>query len=636
METNDISLILLPSWGITEPPLALSSLASYLRTNGINVKIYDFNIELYHLLSNYRKWWNLAYGLDMWETESFIIKFWGENLFLFDILIEDVMKFKPKFVGFTVYVSNRYITEQFAQRLKIKYPDVTIIFGGPEISYIENISEYSERIPYVNYFVIGEGEEPLLKIVRGLESEHISQASESINLNTLPLLDLSDFHFEAYLDSLGFPMYSSRGCPNRCIYCTERIHMKRFRARSAKRIFNDVITQKQKYPYLKTFRLQESTCNGNPKQLEKFADLMIKANLRLTWAMNNAVLRKEMDLHLFKKIRKAGCRFINFGLETPSHRVLEIIGKILAKNADFEKIVREAHRVGINVGLCVMFGLPGETEEDFQLQLDFLKKNHQYISIVAPSLWFCYFPKQSEGFQNPTKYGLDLELGSLYWKDREGTNNYLVRLERFVKYTNLLKKFRVSCAFGYDTLPNPDKLIEQYCSELQRLGQAKPNNLDEIRKSIKVYKARNPPKRTETLVSAKLSASINKIIFLLPKMRYGTRLEKNLEKILNLLLQKGISLDMGKRNEKEARMYKTYENLMVSLKQKYSTNLGLFHPDPNIFKKIVFEVLYKLSPTVINELRHHAFKIKILEEMVSKMIQHYLDLNLKTITLPIT
>jgi len=613
METNDISLILLPCWGKTEPPLTLSSLASCLRTNGIKVKVYDFNVELYHLLSNYRKWWNIAFGLDVWENNSFISKFWADNSFLFDILINDVMKSNPSYVGFSVFVSNRFVTERFAERLKIKYPDVKLIFGGPEVSYIRNISEYSERHSYIDYFVIGEGEESLLNIVRGFESERIIKRNYSIKyLDTLPLLDLSDYHFEAYDDSFGFPMYSSRGCPNSCIYCTERIHMGRFRTRSAERILEDVITQKRKYPFLKTFRLQESISNGNIKELEKFADLMIKANLKLVWAMNNSAMRKEMKTHLFQKLRKAGCIFISFGLETPSHRVLKNIGKNLAKNADFGRIVREAYQEGISVGLCIMFGLPGETEEDFQIQLDFLKDNYKYISLIAPSLWFCYFPKQSEGFQNPSKYGLKFKMGSLYWTDREGKNNYLVRLERFVRYTTLVKKLRVPCIFGYETLPDPELLINKYFVELQRHGIEISSEFIDAKKRILSYKASDVPKRRKSQLFRIKNYAKNRLTFYLPKIRFRAKIEKNLENILNILIQKGIPPDQWRRRkEKDFRVYASYEKYIKRINQINAKQRV------NIQKKIVFRGLNKLSPAVS---RNQMFRIKLLEKTISKII----------------
>ena len=279
---NDISLILMPSWGITDIPLTLSTLSSYLRANGLKVGVFDFNIELYHLLSEYRKWWDLAHGLDSWQKDDFISKLWNDNFPVLESLMDDVIQSNPSYVSFSVFISNRLISERFAEMLKIKSPEIKIVFGGPEIAYLENLPEYVEKHKYVDYLVKGEGEEALLKIAKKMETERIITVQKTISdLDALPFQDFSDFDFEAYHDTSAFPIYSSRGCPNSCIYCTERNFMGRFRTRSAERLFEDIKTQKEKYPFLRMFRLHESTSNGNIKQLEKFCDMMIEADLGL-------------------------------------------------------------------------------------------------------------------------------------------------------------------------------------------------------------------------------------------------------------------------------------------------------------------------------------------------------------------
>lgn len=482
---TDICLLLLPSWGITDIPLTLSTLSSYLRSNDVDVKVFDFNIELFHISSNYREWWDLSHGLDSWQEEAFISKFWNDNFLTIESLIDDVILSNPDYVSFSVFLSNRLLSERFAEALKAKRPMIKIVFGGPEISYMDDLYGYSEKCPQIDYCVKGEGEEALLKIVQGAETERIVECQKVISdLDILPLQDFSDFDFEAYADTSAFPAYSSRGCPNSCIYCTETNFMIKFRTRSAERLFEEIKTQAEKYPFLKMFRLHESTSNGNIKRLDKFCDLMIESDLNLKWAINGAVMRKEMNSHLCAKLHEAGCIMINYGLETPSHKILDNIGKKLALNTDFDLVLKDTHNNGIQVALNIMFGLPGETEDDFQMQLDFLTRNHKYISCIAPSLWFCYFPKGSEGFKNPTKYGINLEFGSLYWSSEDGTNNYLVRMKRFIRYVHLMEDLGVQCVFGYPVLPNRTELAKDYCTELVQRGQLNSDKIENLMTGI--------------------------------------------------------------------------------------------------------------------------------------------------------
>ncbi|MBI4677665.1 MAG: radical SAM protein [Elusimicrobia bacterium] len=467
----DLCLVLLPCWGITDIPLTLSALSSRLRGHGVPLKVFDFNVELYHLLSQERPWWDISRGLDLWEQESFIDRFWKENLPVIETLIDDALEPEPRWVGFSLFVSNRLLTERFARRLKEKAPSAKIVFGGPEVGAIEDLQGYADRHPFIDHLVVGEGEETLPALLRGQETRRIVANMDGVrDLDSLPLQDFSDYDFALYKDVYAFPTYSSRGCPNACIYCTERNFAGRFRIRSAERLFEDVQRQKTLRPDLNMFRLHESTSNGSVPQLERFCDLMAGASLGLRWAINGAIMRREMNDRICAKLARAGCRFINYGLETPSHKVLAAVGKRLSAGTNFDRVVRSTHDAGIEVALNVMFGLPGETEADFQEQLDFLRRNHRHISTIAPSLWFCYFPKGSEGARHPGKHGIDLEMGPLYWRSPHGTNDYLVRMERFVRYTDLMQELGVKSLFGFPALPNRRELAAAYCHELVRRG----------------------------------------------------------------------------------------------------------------------------------------------------------------------
>lgn len=507
---TDVALILLPSWGHTDIPLTLSTLSSHLRSQGFSVRVFDFNVELYHLLPGWQSCWDLARGLDAWETDSFVRGFWEKNRRLMESLVRDIVECGPAFAGFSVFNSNRLLTEIFAQALKTAAPGIKTVFGGPQMAHIQDLPGYAAEHAEADHIVVGEGEAVLTGMLRGSETGRILSGLGTIrDLDALPLQDFSDFDFELYKDVFAFPTYSSRGCPNACIYCTERNFAGVFRTRSAERLFEEIKAQKQRHPQLKMFRLHESTSNGNIRQLEEFCELMMEAELGLNWAMNGAVMRKEMDARLCTKLRRAGCVFINYGLETPSAKVLENVGKRLAKGTDFGKVVRDTHGAGIEVAVNIMFGLPGETEEDFQLQMDFLRKNHPFISIIAPSLWFCYFPRNSEGFQKPDKYGIDLEYGSLYWKSLDGENTYPVRMDRFIRYTNLMEELGVTCVFGYPPLPHRDELLQVYYAELAGRGRVGKDEIPGLMREVSA--ALDSPARRKNVLRELLRRFIYKI-----------------------------------------------------------------------------------------------------------------------------
>ena len=72
---------------------------------------------------------------------------------------------------------------------------------------------------------------------------------------------------------------------------------------------------------------------------------------------------------------KAGCKALHYGLESASPRVSELMKKGI-NLALTEEILRNTKNAGILTHVWVIFGFPGELEEDAQITKDFVLKLH--------------------------------------------------------------------------------------------------------------------------------------------------------------------------------------------------------------------------------------------------------------------
>ena len=68
-----------------------------------------------------------------------------------------------KLVGFSCYIWNIEKMLKFAQNLKKLLPDISIVFGGPEVSFYDE-KEFYSLYPFVDFLIQGEGEEKLLEL----------------------------------------------------------------------------------------------------------------------------------------------------------------------------------------------------------------------------------------------------------------------------------------------------------------------------------------------------------------------------------------------------------------------------------------------------------------------------------------
>ncbi len=486
----DIVLIQAPGWGVNTPPLGTAMLSSYARKKGYKVLPLDLNIELYlKRQKQFKNVWDLEQSLWFWETnecvDSILTAFEKEISEFIDIIIST----NTPLVGFTIYNSSAYISLELAKMIKEKKPEIMVVFGGPHVSR-DIIGTSIANNPFVDAVAQGEGELVLEEIISHIKSGKslfdcsgiiVGKGDEVVdngdakllkNMDDLPVPDFIDYAFECYRTPTRLPIISSRGCPNRCIYCGEKTFWKRFRAKSGEAIFREVQIQLKRYPFVNFFDFQDSLVNGKISNLEKFADLVIQSGIKISWS-GQAVIRKEMTSELLHKLKQSGCICLAYGLEAPSEYLMKNIGKILSKGANVNAIA-EAHRqTGLGVTYNFMFGLPGETEEDAFYAQEFLRRNKDSGMTVNPSSAFCFFFQGTPAYLNPQNYDINFDKGLLYWESNDGKNTYLTRLKRFEDFCRLVHELGISTTYPSTFLLDRNRSLGKYYAVTNDIERAK-------------------------------------------------------------------------------------------------------------------------------------------------------------------
>lgn len=490
-KSTDIVLIQPPGWSVQNPPMGLALLKSYLSLKGFNARVMDLNIIMYNLRrGRYERAWNDANGYYTWERSSYIrdmYEYYAPEIFNF---IYSVLLHRPRVIGFSVHCSTAASVKLLAEKFRLVAPEIKLVLGGPQS--IEGAKLWKELFAdnLADAVVFGEGEETLAEYlalencaqpVKGMAIRTSNgvilkgERRELINpLDQLPFADYSDFDLSRYEGENVLPTYFSRGCINRCIYCTENKFFPKFRNRTGKRVFDEVLHQLSLYPGTKYFRMHDSVSNGNIRELEKFCDLLIENGVRIGFNLENAVVRKEMTQQLYRKLNKAGCTLIGYGLETPSKRLLKSVGKHVCLDANFDRVIEDGASSGFTIGVNMMFGLPGETEDDSQIQLEFLEKqrrNRRHI-LINPALNFCYLPEGCEARESPHKYGIDISGGEHFWSADGGANNFEIRMAKFEHFCSLAKKLGYENIFGVTKSLNKNEMLGRYWQFMGNFSRA--------------------------------------------------------------------------------------------------------------------------------------------------------------------
>lgn len=447
-----IALIQCPAWGRQNPPLALAMLAAYLRNNGREVYVFDLNNKLFHQTREKDKeLWHLS-NEDFWEDKTKVLKIASDYKELIDDFINEILKTDANIIGFSVFNSSKEFSLLIANKIKNKAKDKIIIFGGPHC--FPHMQGYEIiREDAVDIMVIGEGEVTLNELVaqidilgrldfcEGIWLKNDKKVVECgrrvslIDLNKLPFADFSDFTLSLYAQPNRLPIYLSRGCPNRCVYCNENILWRGYRPRSGDRAFEEIKYQINRYSQVSHFDFADQLVNGNPQELSRLADLIIKEGLKITWA-GQAIIRSYMTPELLNKLKRSGCVCLAYGFESGSQKVLNLMKKGFTVE-DARQVIRNTHDAGIDAVVNFMFGFPGETEDDFMQTIEFITKNRDYISTVNPSRAYTAIGVGSYLYEHADEFELDLSQGHLFWKNKRGDNTYEIRQKRYETFCGI-------------------------------------------------------------------------------------------------------------------------------------------------------------------------------------------------------
>ena len=162
---------------------------------------------------------------------------------------------------------------------------------------------------------------------------------------------------------------SSRGCPYGCVYCSIYFTMgKKFRARSPENVVAEI--EKWYKKGFRYFQFPDDCFTFDMDRVEKICDLIVEKDIKIRWDLRNGIRVDRVRESMLKKMKKAGCFYIGYGIESGDQEVLDKMKKGItveqARNA-----VLMTKKAGIGVGGFFIIGLPSDNFKKFKQTLKF-------------------------------------------------------------------------------------------------------------------------------------------------------------------------------------------------------------------------------------------------------------------------
>ena len=328
------------------PHTGVGYLVAYLKQQGIESRVLDVSLDFAHRATSIR---------------------------------EAVRRHSPDLVGITIYSNIVNEASDVAAAIR-SATDAPVVAGGPHISVTNK--EFLEQTG-IEFGVMADGELPLYKLVdalskgsgdgefsripglvfRNRDGAYVVQPNTDLirDLDEIPFPDLTEFDLQNYpaWRRKFYNLITSRGCPYACTYCAAPLVTgRKFRFRSPANIV-DEIEQYVKQGF-KRFGIQDDAFNVDLERAKEICRLIIDRRLNIVWDMGNGIRANTADREFFQLLKKAGCNFVGFGMESGNEEILKRIKKGL-KISQMYEAVQYATEAGIGTAVNFILGHPGET-----------------------------------------------------------------------------------------------------------------------------------------------------------------------------------------------------------------------------------------------------------------------------------
>lgn len=356
-----------------------------------------------------------------------VLKKQGHDVVVLDgaLLREDeiVAKLKaeePKFIGLSSVYALWEKTKKFAFRLRKEFPGAFLAVGGQAPTHLKE--KCFSDCEVLDAVVVGEGEEIISELINRLEngrdytrikgtvikSGGIVFKNEGVgivnNLDDLPFPAYELININRYRPSIGLfrrmpviATFTSRGCPNECIYCS-KIAGRVIRCKSPGRIGEELEYYVKRFG-VKEIKFFDDLFTYNKDRAIRICEEIRKRNLPIIWSASSRV--DTIDKELLTEMKKAGCWYIHYGVESGVQKNLDTLKKG-TKVEQIREVIKMTHEMKIDTFTSYILGIPGETYEEARQTIAFACE----LGSLFSEFFNCTPFPGTEIYENIDQYGV--------------------------------------------------------------------------------------------------------------------------------------------------------------------------------------------------------------------------------------
>ncbi len=294
--------------------------------------------------------------------------------------------FRPDIVGITAVSQNFNFAKQYARLARNQ--GLRTIVGGVHVSILpESVTQD------MDVGCIGEGELTVVELLKvfmehdGFPSDELAKLDGIVfwkdgNLVTTrpkPLISEMDRALPFPDRTLEGPVkhayvFSSRGCPFRCVFCSSSRYWNRVRFFSPEYVFAE-LEKLARESGAKMISFYDDLFVADKSRLHDIATLIEKSGLAKTIKFTCSCRANLVTEDVVANLKRMGVVSVGMGLESGNPRILNYLKGDTVTVKDNQRAIELLTSAGIRANASFIIGSPTETEEEMMETYAFIRKS---------------------------------------------------------------------------------------------------------------------------------------------------------------------------------------------------------------------------------------------------------------------